>query len=263
MKTLTAIAVAAVATTLSTAHAQVTSYVVRGSNARLVYEPTGPATSSINGVQVEPVDTMAWDGVGVTKLSVAQITIRADPNNNTGFVDARWLDANGMWRYHQDTFMPPAAHGQGTVMGPSVFNHYHIQGDAITTNVYLHGDTQDGPPILPIVFTFLATWGPCSVTLNGVPYDNPYDGPTPQWLGHSMTTAGVRDAVTGQVLATDGSIYDMSKSAMGAMDQRDLEVHLVFHDDPMPMTSNNPPMFNANYHVMFEDVQIQIVHTDL
>ena len=254
---------AAAACLTQTADAQITQYVVKGTNARLVWESTGTPTNTINGVPVEPVDTMNWDGIGVTPIPVATVGIRVLPVLETGFVDARWMDQNGFWRYSQSAFAPPGAHGSGTVLGPSVFEHYHVQNEGIVTNVALHGDTADGAPVLPTLHCLLATWGPAAVLHNGIPYDNPFDGPAPMWIGHTMTSVGARDGTTFEVKAMDGTIYDMTKGATGFADQHDLEVHLVFHDAPMPMVAgNNPPMFSANYHLLFEDVQLAILHVD-
>ena len=56
-------------------------------------------------------------------------------------------------------------------------------------NVYLHGDTTTGGPLLPTILNYVATWGPAEVTLNGESFENPYDGPV---AGH-QTVAGLVD----------------------------------------------------------------------
>ncbi len=117
-----------------------------------------------------------------------------------------------------------------------------------------------GGPMLPTVFNFIATWGPAEVTLNGEPFENPFDGPTPQWAGHTMTTVGVRNQ-DGQVLTVDGDIYNMMESGNGFVDNDDLEFHLVFHEAPMPMTSNFPPPHSFFYHLTFEDIKLEIKHS--
>ena len=127
----------------------------------------------------------------------------------------------------------------------------------MTTNVFLHGDTTAGGPVLPTVFNYLATWGPAEVKLNGELFENPYDGPTPLWAGHTMTTVGVRNS-DGQVLTQDGEIYSPMASNNGLVDNDDLEFHLVFHEAPMPNTTNFPPPHQFFYHLTFEDVQLEI-----
>ena len=42
----------------------------------------------------------------------------------------------------------------------------------------------------------------------------------------------------------------------------DIEAHLTFHDDAFPMTANVPPLFSFFYHLVFEDVRIEVVHAD-
>ena len=113
---------------------------------------------------------------------------------------------------------------------------------------------------MPTVLNLLATWGPATVTLNGTTLDNPFDGPAPLWFGHTMITVGVRgDDLT--VRTTDNSIYNMGLLDQGAVDPDDLEFHFVFHDAPMPMTTNVPPVFSFFYHLTFEDVAFRITHT--
>ncbi len=46
------------------------------------------------------------------------------------------------------------------------------------------------------------------------------------------------------------------------MDPADLEVHLVFHDERFPRTENIPPIFSFFYHLVFEDVTIQILSAE-
>lgn len=131
-------------------------------------------------------------------------------------------------------------------------------GDPVTTNVYLHGDTTAGGPVLPTVFNLLATWGPAEVTLNGQPFDNPLDGPAPLWAGHTMITVGVRNA-DGQVLTTNGDIFSMAAANAGVVYDDQLVFHLVFHDAPGPtMTENTPPPLEFFYHVTFRDVELEI-----
>lgn len=112
---------------------------------------------------------------------------------------------------------------------------------------------------MPTVFNLLATWGPAQVTLNGVAFENPFDGPAPEWAAHTMTTVGVREA-DGTVRTVDGEIFDPTVDpANGAVDNDDLEVHLVFHDAPGPGTTGNfPPQFSFFYHLVFEDVSVEI-----
>lgn len=237
------------------------SYRIQATNARLIREVQGSATAFVGTVPAEPVDAFAWDGGGVTTIE-GTMTIEVDPVNNTGTIQADWQDEFGQWSLVQVAFSPPD-HPSGVVIGASVAETGEVTADPITTNIYLHGDTSAGAPVLPTVFTLLATWGPAEVTLNGEPFENPFDGPAPLWVAHTMTTVGVRDRADGTVRTTSGDIYNMMLTpSEGLSDPNDLEVHLVFHDKDMPLTTNIPPIFSFFYHVQFEDVTIAITHRE-
>ena len=96
------------------------------------------------------------------------------------------------------------------------------------------------------------------VTLDGEPFPNVYDGPTPNWVAHTMTTEGVRNP-DGTVTVYDGTIYNPSlQNQAGDIDANHLEFHLVFHDAPGPMTENFPPPLSFFYHLTFKDVKLEI-----
>jgi len=234
-------------------------YEIKASNGTVNREITGEIIAYVNGVPAEPVDSFVWDGVGVVAVE-GRVRVKIDPVGNTGSIKATWTDEYGEWKYTQTVYTPPN-HPTGLQIGPSASTTTLIEGDPITTNVYLHGDTTAGGPVLPTLFTYLATWGPAEITLNGEPFENPFDGPTPLWIGHTMLTAGARNA-DGQVLATDGTIFNPGKADNGIVDNDDLEFHLVFHDAPTPMTSNFPPPASFFYHLTFEDVKFEISQAD-
>lgn len=237
-----------------------TVYEVKATNGTLTRKVMGEVTSDVNGVPAEPVHSFVWDGEGIEPIR-GSVKLEIDPVSNTGKIVAKWTDRNGKWRYEQTAFSPPD-HASGVKMGPGLGQTEFIYGDPVTTNVYLHGDTTAGGPVLPMVFNLLATWGPAKVTLNGEPFNNPYDGPAPLWVGHTMTTVGVRNE-DGQVFAADGSsIFSPMTPGDGLVDPQDLEFHLVFHDISGPMTSNFPPPLSFFYHLTFEDVEIEITHAD-
>jgi len=72
-----------------------------------------------------------------------------------------------------------------------------------------------------------------------------------------MTTVGVRNP-DGTVRTTSGAIYDITQAGSGAVDNNDLEFHLVFHDAPGAGTANFPPPFAFFYHLTFERVKIEV-----
>jgi hypothetical protein len=241
-------------------------YEVKASNGRLNRKVTGPVTAEVDGVPAEPVHAFVWDGDGSEPIE-GNAQLRIDPVGNAGVIKAEWTDRNGHWKLRQTVFAPPVhptGLRLGSVASAGMMENLLIEGDPVTNNVYLHGDTTAGEPVLPTLFNLLATWGPGELTLNGKPFENPFtedNGPEPLWAVHTMTTAGVRNDA-GEVRMADGSIYNPTKRGeVAAIDYDDLELHIVFHDLPGPEITNNfPPPVSFFYHIMFEDVQVQIKH---
>ncbi len=237
------------------------TYEVKATNARLNREVTGTVIASVNGVAAEPVDSFVFDGVGSVAVK-GRVKLKVDPVANTGKIQAEWTDENGKWKFTQTVFAPPS-HPTGLRLGPSASSTEAVIGDPVTTNVYLHVDTGAGGPVLPTVFNLLATWGPAEVTLNGQPFENPFDGPTPLWAAHTMTTVGARND-DGTVRTIGGDIFNpMVTPANGAVNNDSVEFHLVFHDAPGPsMTSNFPPPLSFFYHLTFKDVELEIEYAN-
>lgn len=239
-------------------------YEINASGARLVRQVTGPVTNEVQGVPAEPVHSFLWDGDGVEEID-GEVTVEIDPEANTGEIKAEWTDPDANeWTLEQTVFGPEGVlppHPAGLQVGSTGIDRL-VTDDSVVTNVYLHGDTTAGGPVLPTIFNYLATWGPAEVTLNGEPFENTFDGPTPQWVAHTMLTAGVRDS-DGQVKVVDGNgneqIYNPSLQGNEAVvDDGDLEYHVVFHDAPGPETDNFPPPLSFFYHVQFEEVSFEV-----
>ncbi len=230
-------------------------YEIKASEPSLNRRVTGPVVVEVDGVPAEPVDSFVWDGNGSTVIK-GKARVEVDTISNQGEIRAEWEDENGHWTYHQTLFMPPP-HPVGLRIGSSASHTTLIKGDPVINNVYLHGDSKAAGPVVPTEFNLLATWGPAEITHNGQSFDNPFDGPVPLWAGHTMTTVGVRGE-DGVVRNTDGSVYSMATASRGAVDNDDLEFHLVFHDMPGPMTANMPPPLSFFYHLTFEKVKIEI-----
>ncbi len=235
-------------------------YVVRASGARLNRRLMGPVRRDVHGVPAEPVDSFVWDGVGSTPIE-GSIVIDVQPMTNTGIVEAKWTDENGRWTYTQKRFRHPDHHPSGARVGSSIDRIDALLNEGISHNVYLHGDTASGQPVLPTVFAYLAAWGPAAVTRNGKPFENPFELPAPLWIGHLMVTEGTRRP-DGTVRTLSGEIYNPSRAAEGAVEPGDVEVHLTFHDEVFPTTSSVPHLFSFFYHLVFEDVSIEIVQAD-
>ena len=236
------------------------TYRVTAGDPRLNRRLMGPVRRDVQGVPAEPVDSFVWNGEGSTPIK-GSLIMEVQPMTNTGFILAEWTDRNGDWTFKQVRFLHPDHHPSGVRIGSSVNWVDSVLNEGISHNVYLHGDTASGPPMMPTVFTNLATWGPASVTLNGEPFDNPFEIPAPLWGGHVMVTEGTRRP-DGTIRTLSGEIYDPSRAAEGALEPGDLEVHLTFHDDLFPRTSSLPPVYSFFYHILFEEVRIEIVQSD-
>ena len=236
------------------------TYQVIAARPRLNRKVTGPVTRYVQGVPAEPVDSFVWDGDGSVAIE-GDLIMGIDPIADEGFIQATWTDEHGDWTYFQSVFIHPE-HSSGVRIGTSVEEIHSFLNEGITHNVYLHGDTTAGMPVLPTIFNHVATWGPAQVLLNDEPFLNPFELPAPAWLGHAMVTEGVRRP-DGTVRTIDGSIYNPGMGSVGVVEEGgDLEVHLVFHDERFPRTANVPPIFSFFYHLVFEDVWIQIVEAD-
>ena len=237
-------------------------YQVVARGARLNRRVLGNVTDSIRGVPASPVDSLVYDGVGSTPIDGAIVILEVDPVKQTGLLRAKWKDRNGSWEVFQDFFHHPE-HSSGIRIGSSKDEVDSLINVGIAQNVYLHGDTGGGTPILPTVFTYLAAWGFMHVTLDGKPFLNKYGLPGPErWVSHMMLTEGVRND-DGTVRALGGEIYDPKRhKSVGAVDSTDMELHLEFMDERFPtVQGNNPAMFAFQYHLVFEDVVMQLTES--
>jgi len=237
-------------------------YQVVARAARLNRRVMGEVTDSIRGVPASPVDSLVYDGVGSLPINGAIVILEVDPVKQTGLLRARWTDRNGSWEVYQDFFHHPE-HSSGIRIGASKDEVDDVINVGIAQNVYLHGDTGGGTPIFPTVFTYLAAWGFTRVTLDGEPFLNKYGLPGPErWVSHTMLTEGVRND-DGTVRALGGEIYVPKRhKTVGAVDPADLELHLEFMDERFPtVKGNNPAMFAFQYHLVFEDVVLQLTES--
>ena len=218
---------------------------------------TGEVTSWVRGVPAAPVDSMTYDGVGAVPVE-GRLVMEVSPTTQQGLLVAQWTDRNGEWTYVQRRFIHPE-HLSGVRMGTSVEKTLNVVNLGVATNVYMHGDTTAGMPSLPTLFTYLGAWGPAQVKLNGEPFENPFELPAPDWIGHMMVTEGVRQP-DGTVRAVNGEIYSpMKHKKIGAVEEFDLEAHLTFHDERFPHTANVSHMFQFQYHLIFEEVSMRII----
>lgn len=222
---------------------------------------TGKASYKVKGRNFHIVgdygDNLAYDGINVVE-SKGLAKIEVDPVVNTGKITVEWLDMRESVaalvgantpvnvRVVQTMFMPPD-HPSGVLSdGNKIIT---IEGDSIAINHFEHGSTGVGAPIVTSLFTYLATWGPAKVYING------------KFLGalamHTMLTEGVRDETTDQVFNSDKSgFYSPMNPDDGFTDMDETQLHVIirsFEEDP-----GNFPPFTIFWHLMFYEVKIEI-----
>jgi len=153
------------------------------------------------------------------------IDINVDPETNSGQITATFSGSDGDWRI--------------------VANNFQM----IRTDVNLHGatggdvDPAMSPPLLPQVWTYLATWGPGQAFHNG---KLAWAGPT-----HMMFTEQVRDSKTGKV---DFKGPMKAKEYAGSISNKHaVQVHIVSHPPGDPVPGTLPPFPNF-LHLMYDDV---------
>ncbi len=115
--------------------------------------------------------------------------------------------------------------------------------------IYLHGDTGQGPPVMPKVRTFLGAWSPVDICVNGKLVYKDLDG-------HMMYTERSRDPKT-QAIYADASkktYYNPKRRDRSyIVDPDGKELHFVAHSkvkDP-----NNFPPHTVWIHLNFEKVK--------
>jgi hypothetical protein len=111
--------------------------------------------------------------------------------------------------------------------------------------IYLHGDTKQGPPVMPKVRTFLASWGPADIYVNGELVYKDLDG-------HMMYTERSRDPVSQAIYNKDKSgFYSPKKPADSSIaDPNGRELHFVAHSHEKD--KGNFPPHSVWIHVNFE-----------
>mgnify|MGYP000666335736 CR=1 FL=1 len=156
------------------------------------------------------------------------IQIDLDPDRNEGKIVAHFSGEDGDWKIVAKEFK------------------------LVRTNVNLHGasggdvDKALSPPVLPTVWTYVATWGPAAAYHNG---ELAWKGPA-----HLMVTEEVRDPETGKV---DFKGPKMAKNYPGSVHNKNaMQVHFVAHPEEKPTKGYLPP-FTEFVHLMYETVTWQ------
>lgn len=154
-----------------------------------------------------------------------KIDINVDPEANSGGITATFTGSDGEWKIVAKKFK------------------------MIKTDVHLHGatggdvDPSMSPPVLPKVWTYLATWGPAQVWHNG----------KFAWMGpaHLMVTEEVRNPETG-VVDFKGPMK-VKEYAGSTYNKHAMQIHFVAHPDE-PKTKGYLPPYTKFVHLMYETV---------
>jgi len=169
-------------------------------------------------------DRFCYDGSCVIH-GTGDISIDVDPELKSGQITATFTGSDGQWKIVANSFK------------------------MIKTDVNLHGatggdvDPKMSPPVLPQIWTYLATWGPAKVFHNG---ELAWMGPT-----HLMFTEQVRDEKTGKV---DFKGPMNAKQYPGSVSNKHaVQIHIVSHPMGEPVKGYLPP-FPKFLHLMYDDV---------
>ena len=142
-------------------------FVIAGYGSAFASEMKISATTAIQIGKHDSKNRFCYDGSCVIRGS-GNIDINVDPETKSGQITATFSGSDGEWRI--------------------VANNFQM----VRTDVNLHGatggdvDPAMSPPLLPQVWTYLATWGPGQTFLNG---KLAWMGPT-----HMMFTEQVRNS---------------------------------------------------------------------
>lgn len=132
----------------------------------------------------------------------------------------------------------------------------------IARDLYIHGTTGNGPPVLPGVWTYLAGWGRGDVYKDGKLLYGNYEA-------HFMLTQGTRDKETHRVDFPGPKRFLMAKksgnqseikaaeleieqAATRAIDTNTMQLHVVAHSEKR--NPNHFPPFETFIHFMWDDI---------
>lgn len=190
-------------------------------------------------------DSFRYDGTEIW-TGPGQATISVDDRQNNGVV-------MGTVSTHGHTYTIVMDH----FAGPKDF-----MDGGIARDLYIHGTTGKGPPVLPKVYTFLGGWGHADIYKDGeLLYDD--------YHAHFMLTHGTRDKTThkvdypgpkplmmakkrGDQAAIKAAMQEIEDAAGEAIDTTTMQLHVVAHSD-----KKNPdhfPPFQVFLHFMWDEI---------
>jgi hypothetical protein len=186
-------------------------------------------------------DNFAYDGKNVRPVEgSAQVEVNAD--KNTGTMEVQFngtitpeegVSYEGEIRMVYEKFV-----GAGSP----------FKEGGIADYIYLHGDTGQEAPVMPTVRSYLASWGPVDIYVNG---EKVYE----ELVGHMMLTEAARDQESYAIYDESGEgFYSPKKpgdSSIAHSDRRTL--HFVAHTTKQD--GGNFPPHTVWLHLNFQDVE--------
>lgn len=138
-----------------------------------------------------------------------------------------------------------------------VMNHFSgpmpFMEGGIADDIFVHGATGQGPPVMPKVKTFLGGWGTADVYVSDLLTYTGLDA-------HFMYSDGARDSDLKVWLdAAKTTLWSPMHGMMGSdgyTDPNDRELHIVAHSTT-PDPGNFPP-HTVWFHLNFEEVEVKV-----
>ncbi len=185
-------------------------------------------------------DNFVYDGEAVVPVD-GQATVDVNVEEDTGTMEAVF---NGTIRPEKDVSYT----GEIRI----VYDEFEAGSDfwegGIADFVYLHGDTGQEAPVMPKVRSYLASWGPADIYVDGeLIYED--------LVGHMMYTEGSRHAETYAIYNEDESgFYSPKEPANSSIAHPDgRELHFVAHT--VEPDSGNFPPHTVWIHLNFQSVE--------
>jgi hypothetical protein len=193
-------------------------------------------------------DNFAYSGENVRPL-MGTAVLRTDSALDAGELVAtlRTTPESGPIRIGKDVYLE----GEIRLVMRTFIEEAPFMDGGITEFLWIHGDTGQGPPVMPRQFAFLAGWGTLDIYLNGELLYKDLDG-------HFMYTEQARRGPEAgyAVAREDGTIYNpMLPDKTRFTDPTNGELHIVAHStvtDP-----DNFPPHSLWIHLNFADVFVQ------
>jgi len=180
-----------------------------------------------------------WPGPG-------QASIVVDDQNNTGVV-------MGSVTTHGQTY---------TIILNRFMGMKPFMDGGIARDLYIHGTTGQGPPVLPKVWSYLAGWGRADVYKNGKLFYKDYEA-------HFMLTHGTRDKTShkvnysgpkrlmmakksGDKAKIAAAVKEIEEAETKAINKQTMQLHVVAHSDKK--NAKHFPPFEEFIHFMWDEI---------